>query len=149
MAQFDESKVISPLHPEKAEVGKKYWVSDELVDLKEEVEKEKTPYELIDVKECCLYPFITSAIDFQFLYPYEEPPKKRMTKRMLGEWCAKGNGEYSYRVDEMILSYTEYDYGIRNGNEEVDDYIVIRTWDSDEWIEPTVDIYKRDCKKEN
>ena len=25
MAQFDESKVINALHPEKVEVGKKYW----------------------------------------------------------------------------------------------------------------------------
>lgn len=34
MAQFDESKIISPLHTEKAEVGKKYWFSDYLSFLK-------------------------------------------------------------------------------------------------------------------
>lgn len=41
MAKFEERKVINALHPEKAEVGKKYWCSDELLYLKEEVEKEK------------------------------------------------------------------------------------------------------------
>ena len=32
-------------------------------------------------------------------------------------------------------------------NNEVASGIKIRTWDSDEWVEPTVDIYERDCKK--
>lgn len=34
MAVFDESKVINALHKDKAEIGKKYWVSDNIVDLK-------------------------------------------------------------------------------------------------------------------
>ena len=42
MAQFDESKVINVLHPEKAKVGKKYWYSDSIMFLKEYVEQDNT-----------------------------------------------------------------------------------------------------------
>ena len=74
----------------------------------------------------------------------EEPPKQRMTNRQLAEWCAKGNGEFTWGNDTQ--SYTEYPYARKLVNEYVDDIIIIRPWDSEEWIEPTVDIYERDCK---
>ena len=37
MAQFYESKVINALHLEKAEVGRKYWVSESIYNLKKYV----------------------------------------------------------------------------------------------------------------
>ena len=40
MAQFDESKVINTLHPEKAEIGKKYWYADNIASLKYYVERD-------------------------------------------------------------------------------------------------------------
>lgn len=142
MAKFEEEKVINALHPEKAEVGKKYWVSDELVDLKEEVEKENTPYKLVEIKKGHLYPFVIDTTEFQFLYPYEEPPQQRMTPRMLSEWLVKGNGQCKYKQEQLLCTV----YSYRESKDEIDKNIVIRSWDSDEWIEPTVDIYERDCK---
>lgn len=145
MAQFDENKVINALHPEKAEIGKKYWVADELVHLKDEVKKEKTAYELKNVKKGSFYPFIIDVITgFQFLYPYEEPPKQRMTNIQLMEWLAKGNGLYRYKGAEYLnISLTRLNDDVNN---KVDEGLLIKSWDSEEWIEPTVDIYERDCK---
>lgn len=146
MVKFDESKVINALHPEKAEVGKKYYFNDFIYDLKNDIEKddvtgvgvlgcvynESRPFEKRDGIRC------------EFLYPYEEPPKQRMTNRQLAEWCAKGNGECRY--DDGINSYPYFTFEITNSNNVVGDGILIRSWDSDEWVEPTVDIYERDCK---
>lgn len=130
MAQFDEDKIISPLHTEKAEVGKKYWVSDTLVDLKDEVEEEKTPYELKEVYKGCFYPFVIDGTKFQFLYPYEEPPKQRMTSRQLAEWLAKGNGELTANIYTHIYVYHEYHRS--DENKEVNEDVRIRSWDSED-----------------
>ena len=71
-------------------------------------------------------------------------PKKRMTSRQLFEWLAKGNGEYT--EDIYMCVYDSYSYTKEAENNEVTSEIKIRTWDSEEWVEPTVDIYERDCK---
>ena len=69
----------------------------------------------------------------------EKEPAKRMTYRQLAEWLAKGNGQY--------LSNNEFVYDCINGytikfdNKELPEDYKIRKWGSDEWIEPTVDIY--------
>lgn len=151
MAKFEEEKVINALHPEKAEVGKKYWGSDELIYLKEEVEKEKTPSKLKCVNVGLRYPFALGSVSFQFLYPYEEPPKQRMTNIQLMEWLAKGNGMLKFKNsnDYCYTYYIPYYTPLENElNEEVIEDIVIRTWDSEECIEPTYEIYERDCKNE-
>ena len=145
MAQFDESKVINTLHPEKAEVGKKYWYADNIASLKWEVEQDcrDSVGRLEDIyTEGGL--FEIGAVRWYLLYPYEEPPKKRMTSRQLAEWLAKGNGQYT--TDDFGRVYVEYDYSKGKENNEVDRRIIIRPWDSEEWVEPTVDIYERDCK---
>lgn len=149
MSQFDESKVINALHPEKAEVGKKYWCSDVLQTLKKYVEDEDT-YHVFTLDKVLTnsHPFQTNRTGLQFLYPYEEPPKKRMTYRQFAEWLMKGNGEY-VEGDEYLYAHLEFAYSIKSADEELKDSVKIRTWDSDEWVEPTLDIYERDCKKRN
>lgn len=143
MAKFDESKIINALHIDKAVVGKKYWVSDNLVDLKEDVEVENKSFELLHVEQehCC--PFVVNidtTEQFQFLYPYEEPSKQRMTNRQLAEWLSKGNGEYMDK--HMVSIYFNFTYSKDEENDLVDDDILIRAWDSEEWAEPTTDIFK-------
>lgn len=145
MPQFDESKVINALHFEKAEIGKKYWYADNIASLKREVER--------DFKERLgrledIYPesglFEIESVRWYLLYPYEEPPEKRMTNRQIAEWLARGNGEYSR--DAYDRAYAEYSYFKSESNNEVDSDMKIRSWDSEEWVEPMVDIYERDCK---
>lgn len=145
MSKFDESKVINSLHIEEAKIGKKYYFRDNLYDLKVAVENEKVDSigELTNVGDKYT-PFTKNkGACWEFIYPYEEPPKKRMTNRMLLEWLAKGNGMFC-NGSSFCYMYTFY------SKEELDDEVTqgfkIRTWDSDEWIEPTVDIYERDCK---
>lgn len=146
MAKFEEEKVINALHPEKAQIGKKYWYSDSLASLKEFIEENNVKFvgKLTDI-EIEKLPFHTdnTSLPWQFLYPYEEQ-KQRMTNIQLMEWLAKGNGVLMYNNSDYCYSYAPY---TENGlNNEVGRDIVIRTWDSEEWIEPTVDIYERDCK---
>lgn len=147
MAVFDESKVINPLHPEKAEVGKKYWRSDNLLKLKVMIEKNNTDHisELVRVAEQPYeYPFqMEDGCDWQFLYPYEESPKKRMTNRQLARWLAYANGQVS--TTRWDNAYMTHDYEKVAADEEVPNDYVIRPWDSDTWIEPAEEIYLRDC----
>ena len=151
MAKFDETKVINALHTDKAVVGKKYWYSITLLELKREVENNGTAIGKLSgfFEHSAEYPFHlddeNGENDWQFLYPYEEPSKQRMTNRQLVEWLAKGNGEYTSNA--LVSIYKEYCYNKGEENNEVGSEIKIRTWDSDEWVEPTVDIYERDCKK--
>ena len=74
----------------------------------------------------------------------EEPDNKRMTHCQLAEWLAKGNGQYRY----MDLLITSTDYREKYDNDEVSEVIKIRRWHSNEWIEPTYDVYKKDVLKE-
>ena len=78
MAQFDESKIINALHVDKAEVEKKYFFSDELLDLKCSVTSVRGfPQILTTVSnrfENACHPFIFGDSSYQFIYPYEEEP---------------------------------------------------------------------------
>ena len=65
-----------------------------------------------------------------------------MTYRHLAEWLAKGNGEFKF-LDELRNTYWSYTPDIEN-DELKKDY-KIRRWGSDEWIEPTEQIYLEDC----
>lgn len=144
--KFDESKIITALHPEKAEIGKKYWCSDYLLDLKDIVEKgEETPLTLTQIDyDAMIYLYkIDNDYSYDFLYPYEEPPKKRMTNQELAEWLAKGNGQW--REGEYSGYHINFTYSEELDNEEVNKSIYIRPFGKTEWIEPTEIIYGRDC----
>lgn len=146
MAEFKEELVINTLHPEKAEVGKKYWFADNITTLKDFVENDNLNcvYEFEMTVTNRFSPKTDTAMGFCLLYPYEEPPKKRMTYRQLAEWLAKGNGQFT--TGGTIY----HSIGYNNCND-ADEHTLkgcykIRYWDSEEWIEPTVDIYEQDCK---
>lgn len=132
-------------------IGKKVIASDFLSDLLEE----KTAYHrlvviLARITDDNKFSFSTENKDkeyvmFQFIREViEEDEPKLMTNRQLAEWLAKGNGERKLREDEPVsnaLIYYEDDENLPVGED-----VVIRPWDSDEWVKPTVDIYERDCK---
>lgn len=145
MAKFDESKVINALHTDKAEVGKRYWFADHILTLKKVAEgnANNNLYELTGIDKNYDYCFkADDGSEWEFLYPYEEPPKQRMTPQMLSEWLAKGNGQCKHKREHLLCTvYSYYEH-----KDELDKNIVIRPWDSEEWVEPTVDIYERDCK---
>lgn len=148
MAKFDESKVINGLNKGKAEVGKRYWYADYIGILKARVESNNIAHirELIaidDDNHCC---FVLANSMYELLYPYEEPPKQRMTYRQLAEWMAKGNGEYTESTDKYCRPLFTMSYSEENRDELVSQSIFIRSWDSDEWQEPLYSIYERDCK---
>lgn len=91
------------------------------------------------------YPFLTRAGRFQFVREIiEEEKSQRMTKRQLAEWFARGFGQYRYTGDTP--SRTDFSPFLWEENLLVENSVTIRSWDSDEWVLPTVDIYERDCK---
>lgn len=79
--------------------------------------------------------------------PEEEKPK-RMTNRQLAEWCSTGKGFWKHAPSNSGTVYHYYWFHEPDMNKEVSGDIVIMPKGSDEWIEPTVDIYERDCKGE-
>ena len=74
-----------------------------------------------------------------------KPKLRRMTCRQLAEWLAKGNGA-ALEVSGRLVFYTHAQISLTNETLEVPDGYKIRRWDSDEWVEPTTDIYEEDCK---
>lgn len=145
MAKFDESKVINALHTDRAEIGKEYYFNNSLYELKNDVERDYSDgIGTLDNVIVGENPFEKKGgIYWEFIYPYEEKPKKRMTNCQLSEWLAKGNGVWKFTGCSTICSAMSYDE--YSENEEVGEDKVIRRWNSDKWIEPIVDIYKRDC----
>lgn len=75
--------------------------------------------------------------------PEEEKPK-RMTHRQLAEWCSMGKGLVKYSIARTVRHYYWfYEY---ERDKEIPDNIVIMPKGTNDWIEPTVEIYERDCK---
>lgn len=68
---------------------------------------------------------------------------ERMVYRQLAEWLSKGNGQYKHCED--VRTYVGYGYCSMEDNKELPDDYKIRRWGSDEWIEPTEQIYLEDC----
>lgn len=95
------------------------------------------------------YPWRCSNLNYRHVYPVEwneEKVKyafkpKRMTNRQLAMWLAKGNGQVKYETG-YVSTYHGYPEGI--DHEETYEEIKIRKCDSEEWIEPTVDLLE-DC----
>lgn len=89
-----------------------------------------------------------SGFDWKFVYPVEwnkdkveealNPKPKRMTNRQLAMWLAKGNGEYI--GDHPHCVHQCYPYNNCEANNILGDNYRVRKWDSDEWVEPTVDL---------
>ena len=67
-----------------------------------------------------------------------------MTNQQLGEWLAKGHGQAKTRDSEAMFSVLAFYEG--EENEVVIDSLLIRPWGTDEWVKPTVGIYRRDCR---
>ena len=91
--------------------------------------------------------FIFKAGDyygFQFIREIIEDEPQRMNKRQIAEWCGRGFGQYRYTGDTP--SRTDFSPFLWEENQLVENGVKIRPWSSNEWIEPTVDIYERDCK---
>lgn len=84
--------------------------------------------------------------DDNFRIKPEEPESRRMTYKQGAEWINRGNGcalhdcQVYYFLPKIATDAEESLF--KNGWK-------IRRWGSDEWIEPTVDVYNADCKKEN
>lgn len=68
-----------------------------------------------------------------------DEPKKLMTYRQLAELMAKGYGEF--RLRHNLLVKTHFKYDINNEDKPKND-VLIRPRGSDEWLDPTVDIYE-------
>lgn len=142
-------KVLTYKDAEEAKklVGKKVVYSDYL-DKITEIPETRFVSVLESINCTVSTPFMTSAGSFQFIREVikEEEPQI-MTNRQLSEWCGKRNGEITCTNSSQVFSY--YVYLKDAENKQIPDDIRIRSWDFEEWVLPTVDIYERDCKGGN
>lgn len=120
-------------------IGKKVICSNILSNI-EKKPKEREPEILEEIINKLGSPFNSC---YQFIREIIEEPQL-MTNRQLAEWLARGNGECTGKDSSLAL--TKYNYFKSGQNDPVPYSFRIRTWDSEEWILPTVDIYERDCK---
>lgn len=138
-------------------IGKKVLTSDIFYDLGEETAEATARKDyigtLILVKETCRYPFSVefsngNSFSYQFIREVIEEEPTLMTNRQLSEWLARGFGEIQLAGGESKnrICHTFNEYYVMNENKPVFEMYRIRSWDSDEWVVPTVDIYERDCK---
>lgn len=116
------------LYPSKA-------VKEQVVHLAESVNKAYNGYMTAELKKPSLR-----------IKP-EEPKSRRMTYRQLAEWLAKCNGQYTPLLSKTFVS-SSMDYDNTLDDNELSEGFVVRRWGSNEWVEPTVDVYEADCKKE-
>jgi len=113
------------------------------------VEEDVGTCESCDMNGCGFCYLIPCVDGLNFKRVKEQPIGKQdkdtpMTRLQLAEWLAKGFGQYRFGK-----GITESTVWIVEKNEEdlqVGD-ILIRPWGTDEWVKPTVEIYKRDCGK--
>ena len=86
---------------------------------------------------------INEGTRYEYRIKPEEPKTRRMTYRQLAEWLAKGNGQQT--SIECSVRYTFQEVVKEEENKEVPADYRIRYWNSDDWIEPTYDVYAEDC----
>lgn len=96
-----------------------------------------------DWEDTCFTPDWNWAVFDYRIKPEEKPV--RMTNRQLAKWGAGNNGQVKNK-DSYIRTY--YNYGQGEDDVLTREEILIRPWGSNDWVEPTVDIYNRDCKGE-
>lgn len=63
---------------------------------------------------------------------------KRLTYRQLSRWLATGKGEFLNTETHYASSRSFYQDS--KSDEEVSTNILVRTWDSEEWVQPTTKI---------
>lgn len=85
---------------------------------------------------------------FEYRIKPEEPETRHMTYRELAEWLAKGNGQYKFCDCAVPMHSYVFTYDADKDSTIAPEYYKIRRWGSDEWIEPTADVYEADCKKD-
>lgn len=140
---FDETKIINPLHTEKAVIGNTYYVSYSITELKRVVEtEEKNSLDTLEnILEKTDEPYIMkgSYSHWEYLYPAEKK-EEYMNTIQLAEWLARGNG-FVRDGDEVAttIQFVEHhsDFTTRN--------LKIKSFGADDWEEPLLAIYERDC----
>ena len=73
----------------------------------------------------------------------EKPKTRLMNCRELSEWLAKGNGQWT----NTYVSSNNFQYDTNKDKCEISPEYKIRRWGTDEWIEPTIDVYETDVKE--
>ena len=89
----------------------------------------------------------TDCPDWNFsIYDYRVRPTL-MTYRQLSEWMAKGFGEVRMANGHGYSRVIYLDYWEEKEKDVVSTSYEIRYWQTEEWLKPSVEIYKKDCLK--
>lgn len=94
------------------------------------------------------YNFITTTNAFyQCAIPCDPPESRLMTNRELSELLAKGYGQLVFEPSSNAYSSIAHSGG--NEGKQMKQSAKIRSWDSTEWIKPTIDIYNKFLNKDH
>lgn len=99
---------------------------------------------------CCGDWFLIPCEDGLILKRVEKQPTDEhgkdtpMTNIQLAEWLAKGLGQCKCGTGKHI--FTNMTINEDEENLAIDYRILIRPWGTDEWVRPTLEIYRRDCR---
>lgn len=129
---YDPNYGIKKAHMEGTQVQYRFNDTERWHDISES--------DIADIKRTGL-----SWFDYDCEYRIKPKELIRMTYRQLAEWLAKGNGQARSREKASLfinIVCTTYE-----NNKEVPSSFRLLRWDSDEWIEPTLDVYLEDCRK--
>lgn len=86
---------------------------------------------------------LDTEVHWQHVYRVEDNEHffcKRLTYRQLSRWLAAGKGEYLNTETHYISSRSFYDDS--KSNEQVPTNLLVRTWDSEEWVQPATKLLK-------
>ncbi len=83
------------------------------------------------------------GMHWRYVFKYEDNEHffyKRLTYRQLSRWLGTGKGEF-LNIDTRYVSSRAF-YPESESDEEVPTKLLVRTWDSEEWVQPTTKILK-------
>ena len=78
---------------------------------------------------------------WKYVYRFEDNEhffNKRLTYRQLSRWLATGKGEFLNTETRYVSSRAFYPEP--KSDEEVPSNLLVRTWDSEEWMQPTTKV---------
>lgn len=84
---------------------------------------------------------VEDGVLWQHVYKFEDNKHffyKRLTYRQLSRWLATGKGEF-LNTDTRYVSARPF-YPESESDKEVPSNLLVRTWDSEEWMQPTTKV---------
>lgn len=148
---FARGKDVDTLDVDTLDVAYRFFYYDPNYEVKKAyAEGKQVQYKALDTGRWCDWDNSQGCCpfhdDIEYRIKQEDPKTRRMTYRELAEWLAKGNGQAT--SGDVAVTQFRYDNIVEKDNSELPITYKIRRWGTDEWIEPTIDVFASDVLDE-